>query len=69
MQPFFNAIEEVSCGDHHLKSDGLGQLNTNGISSLLVNHAWTGDEGVDTDPGWHGVTERSHTPPLSEEYA
>ena len=34
MQPFFNAIEEVSCGDHHLKSDGLGQLNTNGIRTM-----------------------------------
>ena len=39
-------------------------MNTNGISSLLVNHAWTGNEGVNTDPGWHGVAERPHTPPL-----
>ena len=42
-------------------------MNTNGISSFLVNHAWTGNEGVDTDPGWHGGTERPYTPPLLKE--
>ena len=42
-------------------------MNSSGISSFLVNHAWTRDEGVNTDPGQHGVTERSHTPPLLKE--
>ena len=42
-------------------------MNTNSISSFLVNHAWTGNEGIDTNQGLHGATERPHTPPLSKE--
>ena len=41
-------------------------MNTNGISSFLIGHTWTGDDGVYTDARWHQVTERSHTPPLSK---
>ena len=42
-------------------------MDTNGISSFLVNHTWTGNEGVNTNSGWHGATERPHTPPLLKE--
>ena len=41
-------------------------MDTNGISSF-VNYTWAGNDGVDTDPSWHGATERSHTPPFSKE--
>ena len=42
-------------------------MNTNSISSFLVNYTGTGNEGVDTNPRQHGVTERLHTPPLLKE--
>ena len=42
-------------------------MNTNGIKSFLVDYTRTGNEGVDTNPRWHGVTERPHTPPLAKE--
>ena len=41
-------------------------MDTNGISSF-ANYAWAGNDGVDTDPSWHEVTERTHTPPLLKE--
>ena len=66
MQSPLNAIEEVRC-DNHSKGDGLGRMNTNCISSLFINHTWAWDMGVNTDPGWQGVTKRSHSPPLSKE--
>ena len=42
-------------------------MDTNSISSFFVNYTWTGNDGVDPDPRWHRVTERSHTPPLLKE--
>ena len=42
-------------------------MNTNGISFFLVDNTWTGNEGVNTNPRWHGATERPHTPPLVKE--
>ena len=42
-------------------------MNTSGISSFLVNYTGTGNEGVNTNPRWHGAAERPHTPPLSKE--
>ena len=42
-------------------------MNTNGISSFLVNYTWAGNDGANTNPRWHGVTERPHTPPLVKE--
>ena len=42
-------------------------MDTNSISSFFVNDTWTVNDGVNTDPSWHRVTERSHAPPLSKE--
>ena len=42
-------------------------MDTNSISSFFVNYTWTGNDGVNTDPSWHRVRERSHTSPLSKE--
>ena len=42
-------------------------MDTNSISSFFVNYTWAGNDGVNTDPSWHKVTERSHTPPLLKE--
>ena len=42
-------------------------MNTNSISSFLVNYTRTGNEGVNTNLRWHWATERLHTPPLLKE--
>ena len=42
-------------------------MNTNSISSFLVNYTWTGNEGVNTNPRWHGAAEGPHTPPILKE--
>ena len=42
-------------------------MNTNSISSFFVDYTWARNDGVDTDPSWHGATERTHTPPISKE--
>ena len=42
-------------------------MDTNSISSFFVNYTWTGNDGVNTDPRWHRVTERSHAPLLLKE--
>ena len=40
--------------------------DTNSISSF-VDHTWARNDGVNTDPSWHGVTEMTDMPPLSKE--
>ena len=42
-------------------------MNTNGISSFLVNYTRTRNDGVNTNPRWYGVAEMPHIPPLSKE--
>ena len=41
--------------------------DTNSISSFFVDYTRARNDGVNTDPSWHGVTERTHTLPLSKE--
>ena len=42
-------------------------MDTNNISSFFVDYTCARNDQVDTDPSWHGATERTHTPPLSKE--
>ena len=42
-------------------------MDTNSISSFFVDHTWARNDGVNTDPSWHRVTERTDTPPLLKE--
>ena len=67
MHPLLNSMEEVSRSDHHPECYCLGLMDTNCASIFFVNHTWAWNDGVNTYPSWHGVTERTDTPPLSKE--